>query len=301
MPSCSVVIPWHRNLDDLRAAAESVFAQSVQDFEIVVVANGVDDVLYDAARGLFGDARWRVVRIETPGASIARNHGLLIAEGGLVFFLDADDTFYPQKLEKFIDAHRATGFDLAFSRGSRERGNGVSWSFPARVWDGKQPLADYFFRDGCLISGTALVVSASVRDRLGFDESCHFCEDPDLVVRAGDLGLKVVMLPDTLFRWNDERSEGRLSRRPDFQARLDWARRREGVYPPEALAAFRARCVAQHDFPRNFARNLSIFAEAAALKAVTPRETALFMLRGLLPEGVKQSLLNRYLSRRSQA
>src|SRR5690606_3790597 len=110
-------------------------------------------------------------------------------------------------------------------------GNGVSWAFPSRLWDGRKALAEFFFCDGQLISGTALVVRTAIRDRLAFDESCHFCEDPDLAIRAEAMGLKVTMLPDALFRWNDQRSEGRLSRRPDFDQRLAWAQRREGVFP----------------------------------------------------------------------
>lgn len=300
MPACTIVIPWHRNVDDLRAAAESVFAQTMQDFEIVVVANGVDDALHAAAVALFADPRWKVARIETPGASIARNHGLMLAQGELVFFLDADDTFLPNKLERFLAEFEKKPFDVAFSRGIRERGNGVSWEFPVNLWNGRQDLADFFFCDGNLISGTALVMRKAVRDRLSFDESCHFCEDPDLVIRAGRMGLRVAMFSDALFCWNDERSEDRLSRRPDFGMRLEWAKRRDAEFPKRSMAAFRARCVAQHDLPRNFFRNMCIFGDAMRLGAIPRRELSLFLMRGFIPSGFRHALLNLYFSRKAR-
>lgn len=300
-PTCSIVIPWHRNLDDLRQAVDSVFAQSVQDFEVIVVANGVGDDAWAAAAALRPDPRYRAVRLATAGASPARNHGLALASGDLVFFLDADDVFFEGKLERVLAAHRDTGFDVAFSRGVRERGNGVSWAFPVALWDGTRPLSEFFFCDGGLISASAIVVSAAVRDRLRFDESCHFCEDPDLVIRAAAMGLKVEMLPDALYRWSDERTGDRLSQRPDYERRLAWIDRREGVFSEKARAGFRARCVAQHVFPRHFAQNLGYFVDALRLGAATPREVALFMLRGFLPAGPRRRLINLYFRLQERA
>lgn len=300
-PACTIVIPWHRNIDDLRQAVDSVFGQTVQDFEVVVVANGVGNREWREAAELKSDPRYRPVRLGIAGASPARNHGLKLARGKLVFFLDADDVFFKNKLERVLAAHRRSGFDVAFSRGVRERGNGVSWAFPVPFWDGEKELSEFFFCDGGLISASALVVSAAVRDRLQFDEDCHFCEDPDLVIRAASMGLKVEMLPEALYRWSDARTENRLSQRPDFAGRLAWIDRREGVFSEKARAGFRARCVAQHVFPRDPARNLGFFIHALRLGAATPREVALFMLRGLLPTGARRRLINLYFRLQERA
>lgn len=300
-PACSVVIPWHRNIDDLRQAVESVWAQSVQDFEVIVVANGVDDATWQEAAELVSDPRYRPVRLEVGNASAARNHGLDLAKGDLVFFLDADDLFFTGKLARFIDAHRETGFEIAFSRGVRDRGGDVSWLFPLGQWDGEQPVSEFFFCDGCTISASAIVMAKAARDQLRFARDCGSYEDPDLIIRAQALGLKALMLPEALYQWSDSRVGLRLSQMPNYDERLAWINRLGNAATPKACAAFRVRCVAQHDFPRNFPRNMRFFANALRLGAVTPREIALFMVRGLLPAGIRRSLINLYFRSKERA
>jgi glycosyltransferase involved in cell wall biosynthesis len=294
MPIASVVIPWHRNLDDLRRAIASVFAQSEQDFEIIVVVNGVGDDDFRSVVDLSDDARFHVARLADAGASPARNLGLEMAAGELVFFLDADDAFLAHKIEHCIAAHRATGFDLAFSRGVRQRGEGVSWTFPVDQWDGAKHVSEFFFCDGCMISSSALVMASAVRDRLKFDPSCHFCQDPDLVIRAIGMGLRVEMLPEVLFEWSDEVVDGRISQSRNFADRLAWIDRLGSAVTPKAAAGFRARCVAQHSFPADFFRNLGFFANALRLGGARPHEVGLFMMRGLLPPLMRRRLLNLY-------
>ena len=298
---CTVVIPWHRNLDDLRRAVASVFAQTHQQFEIVVVVNGADSATYDAAAALFNDKRYRTDRLEVANASAARNHGLALARGELVFFLDADDFFYPQKLARFVDAHRETGFDVAFSRGRRQRGNGVSWPFPIGHWDGGKPVSEFFFCDGCTISTSAIVIAGSQKARLRFDESCGSYEDPDLIMRAEAMGMHVRMLPDALYQWSDERIGDRLSQQLNYEVRLAWIDHLGTAATPRARAAFRARCVGQHTFPRDFRRNMGFFRDALVLGAVPSREILMFMLRGLLPAGAQRRLLNVYVRAREKS
>lgn len=301
-PACSVVIPWHRNLDDLRQAVDSVMAQSVQDFEIVVVANGIDDATWRQVEGLAADdARYRPVRLDIANAAIARNHGLDLARGTLVFFLDGDDLFFSGKLAHFLNAHRETGFDVAISRGVRDRGGEVSWLFPIGHWDGRQPLSEFFFCDGCNISSSAIVMARSARDRLRFNEKYVSYEDPELVIRAEAMGMRVVMLPEALYQWSDSRIANRLSQAHNYDDRLAFIDELGEAATPRARAAFRVRCVAQHAFPRDFLRNLGFFAEAIRLGAVTRREIALFMLRGLLPDGIRRSLLNFYFRSKERA
>lgn len=299
MRTCSVVIPWHRDLDDLRRAVASVLAQTVPAHEILVVANGVDDAGFADAAAVSDDPRYRVIRSEIAGASPARNVGLAAATGDLVFFLDADDVFLDNKLERFLASCDEQEFDIAFSRGLRQRGGGVSWPFPIGLWTAAAPLADFFFCDGGMISTTAIVMMSNWRDRLTFDETVRFCQDPDLVIRAEALGMRVRMLPDVLYQWNDDRTEGRISQTPNFDERLSWIDRLGGNVSGRARAAFKARCVAQHVFPGNFLRSLGQFRDALTTGAIPPREIMLFMLRGLLPARLRRNLLNVYFRYRA--
>ena len=292
----SIVIPWHRNLEDLSAAVESVLAQDWAELELIVVANGVDDPAFAAVQAMSDDPRLRIERLAGPGAAQARNHGMSVARGELVFFLDADDVFLPGKLRGFADAHAEKPFDLAFSRGLRDRGNGTQWPMPPRFWDGSTPIAEFFFVASGNISTSALVVSADAARRLRFNPDATPYEDPDFVIQAAHLGMDIRMLPATLYRWSDWRDEGRLSRGVDSRRRLAWAASLPaGAVSQRARAAFGARCVAQHVFPNEFGPSLRLFAEAARHRAVPLHEIGLFMLRGLLPRGLKRRLATLYL------
>jgi glycosyltransferase involved in cell wall biosynthesis len=291
-PACSVVIPWHRGLADLRRAVDSVLAQSLADFEIVVAANGVSDESWAAATTLASDPRYRAIRLPSADVAAARNAGLDEARGELVFFLDADDRFHSDKLAAFVALQRRSSFDVAFSRGMRQRGGDVRWPFPADLWDGGEDLSEFFFCRGNTLSASAIVMSRRHRATLRFHSPPY--EDPGLLLEARARGLLVVMLPEALYDWSDERAEGRLSRADNHDARLRWIEGPQIGVSARAKAAFRARCVGQHLFPRRAGECLGYFAQALRSRAVPPGELALFLLRGLIPGRLKDRALDAY-------
>jgi len=95
-PTISVVIPNYNNAGTLARAIDSVLAQDHPAHEIIVVDDGSTD---DSRRvaAAFGD-RIRFVRQPNGGVSSARNHGVRIATGDWIAFLDADDVYLPGRL-----------------------------------------------------------------------------------------------------------------------------------------------------------------------------------------------------------
>jgi len=111
----SVVIPSFQRVDWLRRAIDSVLAQTVSEFEVVVVDDGPSDgVARFVAR--HPDPRVRCVRHElNRGVAAARNTGVAAARGPVIGFLDHDDVWLPTKLERQLAAMEETGAEVVHS------------------------------------------------------------------------------------------------------------------------------------------------------------------------------------------
>ena len=95
-PGFSVIIPAYNSAETLATAVESVFAQTWQAHEIILIDDGSTDDTLHVARG-FGD-RVRVIHQPNAGVAAARNRGAEVATGNWLAFLDADDWYYPDRL-----------------------------------------------------------------------------------------------------------------------------------------------------------------------------------------------------------
>src|SRR5271168_330921 len=95
----SVIIPAYNSARFVGGAIESVLAQSVHDFEIIVVDDGSKDDTPLAVEPYLADLRIRYFRQENRGLPGARNAGAKVSRGEYLAFLDADDFLAPNALE----------------------------------------------------------------------------------------------------------------------------------------------------------------------------------------------------------
>lgn len=95
-----MAIPTYNRAHFLAGALESVFAQTFRDFEVLVVDDGSTDET-PAVLEPYRD-RIRVVRQENGGRSEARNRAVREARGRYISFLDSDDRWLPEKLERQV-------------------------------------------------------------------------------------------------------------------------------------------------------------------------------------------------------
>lgn len=106
----SIIVPVYNRENVLEECINSVFAQSYQDFEVILVDDGsTDNTLEVCNRLMEKDKRIKLITEEHSGVSDARNKGLDAAEGEYIFFLDSDDVIHPQLLETLTPALDITG------------------------------------------------------------------------------------------------------------------------------------------------------------------------------------------------
>ncbi len=114
-PLISVIIPAFNASEFIGETLDSVFSQTFTDFEVIVINDGSPDT-QDLERALQRfPPKLRYLKQENQGAAVARNTGLRAAEGELVAFLDADDTWLPAFMEKQLELLKRNNADLVFA------------------------------------------------------------------------------------------------------------------------------------------------------------------------------------------
>lgn len=180
----SVVIPTYNRARVVSRAIQSVLAQTIDDWELLVVDDGSVDGTEQTVLS-FHDARIRYCRHQSNrGASAARNTGILRAQGEYVAFLDSDDEWKPSKLRRSLDAFSAAGSSrLACVISGKElideTGRRHTYAAELRGHCYERLLADRAW----YLSTSLLVVRRGALSDCMFDESCEPMEDWDFLLR----------------------------------------------------------------------------------------------------------------------
>lgn len=122
MPRVSVLIPTYNRAKYIRDAIDSVLRQTFTDFEVIVVDDGSTDNTREIVTG-YTDPRVKYIYQENSGVSTARNNGIKISNAEYIAFLDSDDMYLEDMLEKsvrILDEHPEVGYSYGQSNIMRE-------------------------------------------------------------------------------------------------------------------------------------------------------------------------------------
>jgi hypothetical protein len=109
----SVIMPFYNRVAWTLEAVKSVLGQTHANLELLLVDDGSRDDLEPLRQAIRDEPRVRYVRQENAGPARARNYGLRLAAGEYVAFLDSDDRFHAEKLERQLWFMVARGLDLS--------------------------------------------------------------------------------------------------------------------------------------------------------------------------------------------
>ena len=242
MTQVSVIIPAYNAEAYIGDAVESALRQTYTDIEIIVVDDGSTDGTSDRLRA-FGD-RIVVHRQSNAGVAAARNRGARAANGEWLAFLDADDEWLPEKLDRQLAARpQHMAYTDRFNVGARgELPDIQSDVTPMHGVDLFLPL----LLEGNFITASSALVRRRVFESTGgFFEGLHGTEDWDLWVRiAARHDIDFVPAPLVNYRFH----AGGISR----NYRRMWVQR-DGVIR-RALESPRGRALGWHTRRRARAR-----------------------------------------------
>lgn len=182
-PEVSVIIPTHNYADYIGEALESVFNQSFNNFEVIVVDDGSSDSTRKIIES-YGD-QIRYFYQEQQGPAKARNKGIIESRGIYIAFLDADDIWYPTKLEKQMSLFKANpeiGMAITDNKLFDERGIYKAY-VGKKTYLFKGDLAANIFINSGVVTPTVMV-RREVFDKVGlFEEGLRIGEDDNMWIR----------------------------------------------------------------------------------------------------------------------
>ncbi len=180
MPLVSVVIPCYNQADYLEQALLSVYSQSYQNYEIIVINDGSDDHTaavcqkYPAVKYVYAH------RVGLPNA---RNIGVAHAKGETIVFLDADDVLYPNALELNL-YYLKTFPEMAFVYGGHDKIDATGEIIESPVTEPKQyNIYTALLQGNCIAMVASVMYRRALFFRYFFDNKLPVCEDYDLYLR----------------------------------------------------------------------------------------------------------------------
>jgi len=185
----SIIMPSLNKGMFLDDAINSVLGQSYSNLELLIVEGGSkDDSLRKIKYYQNLDERVKLVVETRKGVSLARNEGIAAARGKLIAFLDADDVYFEDKLERQVCLLKETG--LSFCHGGaividaqgEPRGKLHTKSFPKYPDNDKLQVFRRLIRGNFIASGSVMT-SKSILPHEPFDTRLEIGEDWDLWAR----------------------------------------------------------------------------------------------------------------------
>lgn len=229
LPLISVIMPCFNAAPYVEEAVRSVMEQTYPEIELIIVDDGSTDASQEIVAKLAGEypARIRHVAQSNAGPYAARNHGLALAKGEFVAFLDADDWWSKDCIQKMLSAvNEDDSIALAYCGWQNvglEGGRGEPYVPPDYELEDK---AVRFLRAAAPWPIHAALVRRSVIEEVGgFDLHLPTCMDYDLWLRIA-VSRPIRLVPEVLAFYRHHAS-GQITSTQWRQARNSWLVKRK--------------------------------------------------------------------------
>lgn len=295
----SAVIPTRNRPDMASKAAKSALNQTMQSLEVIVVIDGPDEATVQELKKI-EDPRLKVIPLPVNiGPAGARNIGVKEAKGTWIAFLDDDDEWLPQKIERQIElAHQSSyTFPIVSCRFFAQTANGeLIW--PKRLPLPSEPVSEYLFVRNSLFLGETFIATPTIftkkelLEATPFNEDLPRHEDFDWLIRASlnkDVGIEFV--PEPLVKFNAVYNPKRksLSNINNWEYSLNWINSVRHIVTPKAYSAFVTTVVSsQAATDRNYQSFIPILWQAIRFGKPRSLDILLYLSMWFIPKNFRQ-------------
>ncbi|HET7898825.1 MAG TPA: glycosyltransferase family 2 protein [Flavisolibacter sp.] len=202
-PFISIVLPTYNRAALIGETIHSICSQTYQNWELLVIDDGSDDDTESVVKKI-GDKRIRFYSGGRTGNIIhLRLKGMTLAAGELIAFMDSDDLWAPEKLQKQVNALVAfpdAGFSLTGGYNFTERDQPLAFFYPQKTGVRYGQVLEAFFRSEVAMIFPTLVFRSQCMDKFRATETCVFNSDVDFLIALAHYFPAVVLYEPLLFR-----------------------------------------------------------------------------------------------------
>lgn len=200
-PLVSVVVPVFNRERTIRYCLDSILNQTYRNLDVVVIDDNSSDNTINIVKS-YSDSRLRVIECRTNGgAQVARNIGIKAAQGEWVAFLDSDDNWVLEKIEKQIKVIRDLDWNkyvVVHSDGIvQDEVNNKTYQFDIDRFDGENVYNKLLSKPGPFFQ--AILTSKIALEKIGYlDEKVPSYQEWDTAIRLGKI-CRFIQLSEPLF------------------------------------------------------------------------------------------------------
>lgn len=199
-PLVSIIIPTYNSAKFLPETIESVLSQSYRNWEMLIVDDGSTDNTLSIARNFsFQDKRMRIFPLgfNYGGPAVPRNYGMKRAQGDYIAFLDSDDLWLPEKLQKqicFLESNRDIFWLYSKFIIKSDDNQGIVASTKSK--------SGYIFNDLLLHFNIIPILTVVMRNRK--ENNTYFFDEDKRLVAVEDYGMWLLLAKDEKISFIDE-------------------------------------------------------------------------------------------------
>lgn len=220
-PLISVIIPTYNRTSELERALNGVLQQTYENLEIIVVDdNSIEKGSIVGIINSFNDPRIILLQhAVNRGGGAARNSGIVSARGDYIAFLDSDDEWKSDKIEKqlsILDGENVNDAVVYCQSEIIYRSKPIL--LPPRGIKEKEKVCDYLFLNGGFLPTPSLLVSAKLAKSIMFNPELRRHQDYDFLLRIDESEARFYFIsePLVIIHWEGERGYHSKGWSPDL-------------------------------------------------------------------------------------
>lgn len=203
----SVIIPYYNNESTISRTLDSLVVQIIPIYEVIII----DDCSKDENKLLEIISSYKLklpIQLlrnnKNKNGAYSRNRGILVSEGEITAFLDADDTWAKNKTERIIELVDQYGVNnLFFSKVRVELNGKINYSRPDH-FNSDIHISEYLFLEDGFIQTSSIFCSTLIAKKILFQEHFKRHQDYDFVLRAANEGVIFQFIPEELVTYSSE-------------------------------------------------------------------------------------------------